>query len=516
MQSAIQSMYVVYGSVSGNAKELASQLFSDSELAQRFDITLKELDEFDPSSINENTFVAFITSSFGDGEPPGNAELFWQKFQEITSPLTFSFGVFGLGDTAYPNFCGFSKGLDNALTALGAKRLINRVDADLNYPPLFKTWKSTLKSVLLENNTDAGLSLDISVTSYGEDSAYQARLLSVSQLTATFPCLYRFTLNIEGSGIQYQPGDIVHLVPTNQAPLLTPFAEFFSVPLSEVQAALASKEIARISKATLRKLTQKYPNNDLKALLKHRNKAALTEYLKRHQIIDLLRDFYPPEAVTLEELSLCLSGIEPRTYSIASSQLADTNTLDICVREVWSDPENAEPRPGCATAYLHSLEVGDQVPLFVRSNPSFHFDMNVPSVLIATGAGIAPFIGYLQARERTQPNSPCILFFGEKYQDKDFAYKDEIGRWLKSGTLQNSFVAFSRDNDSKVYVQDSVNEHQDLVNDFIDQGAHVYVCGRKQNLATEIEPMMNRLSEQSSDNRLQTLTEAERLHLDLF
>lgn len=520
MQPAIQNVYVVYGSVSGNAQELAAQLFSDSELTQRFEITLQELDEFEPSNLTTDSFVAFISSSFGDGEPPSNAENFWQIFQESTASLSFSYGVFGLGDTAYSNFCGFSKNLDDALSTRGAERLINRVDSDLNYPALFETWKSTLKAVLLNNDLQAGKDLDISVTSYGEHSAYPASLVSASQISGTFPSLYRIHLSIEGSGIRYQPGDIVHLMLRNTESLLMPYADFFGLPVGEVETCLKDKEIARISKSAIRKVTQRFPNSDLKALLKNRNKVALMEYVKRHQFIDLLRDFYPPQTMSIMDFSELLNSVEPRTYSIASSQLANADALELCVREVWSDPENAEPTPGCSTAYLQSLNVGDSIPIFVRSNPHFHFDFNAPSILIATGAGIAPFIGYLQSRAQQKALAPCILFYGEKHEGEDYVYRDEIAHWLKTGVLQNCFVAFSRDQESKRYVQDSVKEQGDLVQNLIYQGANVYVCGRKQNLASQIEPMFNALqtieSSSSEANFYNKLVAEEKLHLDLF
>ncbi len=521
MLPAIQNLYVVYGSVSGNAKELACQLSSDRELAQKFDIKIRELDELELSDLNELSFVAFVSSSFGDGEPPGNAEKFWQKFQENSEPVAFSYGVFGLGDTAYPNFCGFSKSLDHALDALGAKRLINRVDSDLNYSSLFNIWKTALKAVLIHHDEQAGQDLDISVTSYGEHTAYRAELLSFSKISGTFPSLFQAQLSIENSGIQYQPGDIVHLIPYNTEPLLTPFVSHFNVPINTINTWLKDKEIARISKSTIRKMTQIFPNSDLKALLKHKNKAILVQYLKRHQLIDLLRDFYPPQAISIQELADNLSTIEPRTYSIASSQSSNGKTLDICVREVWSDPDNLDPRPGCSTAFLQSLAVGDSVPIFVRSNPSFHFDLNAPSILIATGAGIAPFIGYLQLMAQQKSSPPCLLFYGEKHRDKDFVYQDEIRDWLKSGVIQHYFGAFSRDNNPKRYVQDLVKENGSTVKTLIEQGANVYICGRKQNLANQVEPMLNGLLTSNGEEKTEVdlynqLLAEGKLHTDLF
>ncbi|MFD2178910.1 flavodoxin domain-containing protein [Veronia pacifica] len=519
MQPVIRNIYVVYGSVSGNAKELARQLSSDSELANNFTITLKALDEFDPTELKDDTFTAFISSSFGDGEPPSNAEYFWQSFQEISQPLLFPFAVFGLGDTAYPNFCGFSKSLDSALSANGARRLINRVDADLSYRVLFEEWKTVLKAVLLKGDLRAGEALNISVSSYGENALFSAPLLSATKISGTFPSLYRIRICIKNSGIRYQPGDIVHLKPCNTEPLLTPFAYYFGVSVAEAERWLKEKEIARISKAVVRKIASAFPNSDLKSLLKYKNKVALNDYMKRHQFNDFLTDFYPEGTMTINEFADALSGIEPRTYSIASSQLANADVLELCVREVWSDPESTSPKPGCSTAYLQSLNIGDTLPLFVRANPGFHYDVNSPSILIATGAGIAPFIGYLQSREKHQSSAPCILFFGEKHQSVDYVYRDEIKHWLDSGVLQNCFVAFSRDQETKHYVQDSVRQQHAAVRELIDMGAKVYVCGRKQNLASQIEPMLNALSIDNSEDNSGTykmLVEQNRLHLDLF
>ncbi len=520
MTATIQNIVVVYGSVSGNAKGLARQLYSDHELTQHFEMSLCTLDEIQYQHLDGSTFVACISSSFGDGEPPGNGEAFWQSLQENPHNLQFDFGVFGLGDTAYPHFCGFTKGVDELWSQQGARRRINLVDADLNYQPLFEQWLSALKQGLLQNSWSAAETLDISISAYDEAQPFPAVLMEKTQLTETFPCLYRYTLSIQASGIQYLPGDIVHLMLNNNERLLNTFVDEFQIPPQQAFAWYSQREIARISKPTLRKIVGMFPNPDIKELLKNKNKNKLTDYLSRHQVIDVVRDFYPPNSIDANRLAECLPQLEPRTYSIASSQAYADEKLEICVREVWSQPSDSEAIAGCATAYLADATLGDTVPLFVRNNSHFHFNDAHSAILIATGAGIAPFIGFLQSRLQAVKQNiqvqPVVLIFGEKYRNKDYAYHEFIQTCLDLNVLDHCLTAFSRDGLDKCYVQDVVENHSDLLASYIDEGAHVYVCGRKQNLSAQVEPMVSSLDIAEHTSLYQQLTEQERVHLDLF
>lgn len=252
MADIIERILIGYGSESGNARALAMRLGEQSSL-QPYRPVVKELNAIQPADVGERDALLIVSSSFGDGEPPANAERFPDALAQWPDRHRLRYAIFGLGDTAYPHFCGFTQALDARLTQYGARAIINRVDADVNVERFFTTWLTTLDKVLA-GDAQAGRDLHLRVTAYGEDHAFNAALLERRPLSARTPQAWHLRLNIAGSGIVYRAGDTVYLLPENDEGLLIRLAEWLGRP--EAIDALRRRELRQISKTTLRELAQ--------------------------------------------------------------------------------------------------------------------------------------------------------------------------------------------------------------------------------------------------------------------
>ncbi|HEJ7065437.1 sulfite reductase flavoprotein subunit alpha [Serratia marcescens] len=507
MADLIERILIGYGSESGNARALAMRLGEQSSL-QPYRPVVKELNAIQPADVGEHDALLIVSSSFGDGEPPANAERFSDALAQWPNRHRLRYAIFGLGDTAYPHFCGFTQALDARLTQYGAHAIVNRVDADVNFEPFFATWLTTLDKVLA-GDAQAGRDLHLRVTAYGEDHAFSAALLERRPLSARTPQAWHLRLNIAGSGIVYRAGDTVYLLPENDEGLLTRLADWLGRP--EAADALRRRELRQLSKTTLRELAQLADSEELKGLLKIRQRKALESYLYGADLLDVLHDFCPPHAVTLENLLTLLPVCLPRAYSIASATREES--LDLCVRDVHYE-RGGRTRRGTATGWL--LSQPGPFRLFCRANPGFYLprDTTVPVLLIGTGTGIAPLIGLLREMAAQGERREIVLIFGEKRRDEDFLYGEELVTLNAAGVLTRLITAFSRDTADKYYVQHAIDDHAGVVSGLLRRGAHVYLCGNRQYLEHAVATALEQAC--GAENLWQTLIEQQRLHLELY
>ncbi|MGX2956163.1 diflavin oxidoreductase [Ursidibacter arcticus] len=466
-------IHIAYGSESGRAEQLAFQLNQYSFLAN-FSTSLATLNQTDLSLLGENDLLLIITSSFGDGEPPENATEFAQQLENLTT-CSFHYAVFGLGDITYDKFCGYSKLLDDLLKQKKAFPLIEKVDADLNYQETFRHWLFILEKSIVEK-PDETVQHSLSVQVYNENIPYSATLLEIAHLANSNPKVYHLRLSLENSGILYQAGDLVYIQPKHSDLLLAEYVQLFGEQASEY---LAKKELRLLSKNVLRDIAKITGNSKLKDLLKISNKKELEQYLYGRDLLDVLIDFDTERKITLMELTELLPNLAPRAYSISSCGKTNPDYVDLCVREVGYQLNSRNYR-GTASSYLADSNIDDQLSIFVKSSPNFHLpEKNAPIVMIGSGTGIAPYIGFLQAIENESRVNEHYLFFGERYRSQDFLYQHKLESYLKKGTLTQLFTAFSRDQAEKIYVQDILKEQAELIWRLIQQGAYFYVCGSK-------------------------------------
>ncbi len=512
-------IFVCYGSESGNAERLARQI-CELNFLRDFPIKLSSLNTCQLSQIEEKDLLLIVTSTFGDGEAPGNADAFTTMLEQQQNLSTFHYGVFALGDVAYPKFCQFGKDLDTSLAQKGAIKLINRVDADIHYQEFFQLWCDALSSCLA-GNFAVGKNLQLKIKAYSEHTPHPGKILRVERLNTSESGVFHIEIDISGSGMSYRAGDLLYVIPENNRELLEGLAAWLRQP-SAINA-LSGKELRRAGKPLLRLLAKQPGNDELKKKLKIKYKAELESYLYGRDLLDLLQSHAEPASFTLEDLLSVLPDMSPRAYSIASSDFLD-NKLNLCVRDV-SYPLSQRQRHGTASHALAIASPGDEVKVFVRANPDFNLpaELNSPLILIGAGTGIAPYIGFLQQLESISKPPKCVLFFGERYQEKDYLYKTQLQEWQDKNVLTELFTAFSREQEAKRYVQHLLLEQAYLISNLLSQGAMIYLCGSKANLDKAIDKSLLQifqneagLSEEQAQDYLRDLTDSGRFRKDLY
>ncbi|MDF1631797.1 sulfite reductase flavoprotein subunit alpha [Mycoplana sp. MJR14] len=516
MTSDGNRLAIAFGSETGNARRLAERLGLDPAFAP-FEPSITPLGEFDLAAFDHRHRLVIISSSFGDGEPPANAEGFLERLKDLPQPQRLRYAIFGIGDVAYPHFCGFTKGLDAALRDAGAVPFANRVDADTDFDGFFEIWRSALLSAL-KGDEAAALSLALQVKSYGENNTFDAPIIERQTLNGTAPFAWHYRFGIEGSGINYRAGDNLYLVPENDPELLSQLAEWFGEP--GAFELFSAKELRSIGKSFLRQLARLTENNALKELLKIANKIALEDYLYGRDLLDILQDFATPGAVAAAEVASHLPAIQPRAYSIASH--GNPDYIDLCIRNVSYELQGRR-RAGAATGYLDRTT--GTVPIFVRANPRFHLSSasDHPLILVGTGTGIGPFMGMLEQAGRSARSAHTCLVFGDRRSSSDFLYEDRIRNWERSDVVGSLITAFSRDGAEPYYVQHALMENADHIWQLLDQGAHVYVCGNKANLDRSIDDVIRNIAaragglpEDRAEHFVHELVLNERLHKELY
>ncbi|WP_314402527.1 sulfite reductase flavoprotein subunit alpha [Stenotrophomonas rhizophila] len=507
----IHRVLVGYGSESGNARALAHRLGAFPAL-QRHAPQVLPFNDIDVTALGAGDVLLALSSSFGDGEPPANGERFAEALRQCPALPGLRYAVFGLGDTGYPQFCGFSKTLDSLLGDCQAQPIMQRVDADGGYEHFFEQWAPVLGDVL-DGNPAAGRDLCLQVTAYAEDNAFAAPIIARRRLNARDPAAWHLELDLRGSGIAYRAGDTLHVVAPNDPSLLQALASWYRQ--SEAVDLLRHKELRLLGKSLLRELARLGGSEPLKDLLRSSQRQALEAYLHGADLLDVLNDHASPDRVPLERLVALLSPCLPRAYSIASA--ADSAEAALCIREVRYTRTGRERR-GTATGWL--LEGDGSARVYCRSNPGFHLprDPDAPLLMVGTGTGIAPLMGLLRELDAAGQQREVHLVFGEKHRDHDYLYQQQLEAWRADGRLQGLHTAFSRDGTAKYYAQHALAEQADTVRDLLLRGAHVYLCGNKQHLGVAVQDAINTImpAQEGGVSTWDTLQAEGRLHRELY
>lgn len=483
MATHFDRVVIAYGSESGNAERLARKLNNLTYLYSA-DLELVDLNQLQLQKLNGKDLVLIVTSTFGDGEPPGNADIFAEQLEAFDSLPPFQYAIFAIGDVAYVNFCKFGQDVDAQFNNKGAIRIVNRVDADTDYLAFFHQWTETICAVFA-GDSQIGLKLQLKVTSYSEASPHKASILNISRLNTSASGVYHIELDISDSGMNYRAGDLLYVLPNNQPELLQALAIWFND--NRAYKLLQGKELRLFSKSLLRTLAKKSNNSSLKDNLKVSNKKSLATYLYGRDLLDVLQDCGACGFISLDDLASELPHQAPRAYSISSSgqnqPKSNPTKVSLCVRDIAYEYKQRS-HFGTASHQLCQGKSGDKISVFVRSNPTFHLndDFNKPIIMIGAGTGIAPYIGFLQQIEAQKQPVETMLIFGERHQKEDFLYQQELEHWLKVGVIDHLVTTFSRDQEQKSYVQHAIAEHGEKIWSLLNKGACIYVCGSIENL----------------------------------
>ncbi len=445
----LKPLTILFGSQTGNAESLAKRLAEEAGQAG-FAPSVHDMAQYPRENLAGENRLLIITSTYGDGEPPDNAKAFWNFLRNGAPRLEgVEFSVLALGDSNYPKFCQCGKDFDRRLEELGAKRICERVDCDVDFEEGFQKWlDAVLKPVTLSDAKGLSRSRAPGPTTeilrfaqndnggkYSRQNPFPAKLLTNRKLTGDGSAkdVRHIELSIEGSGLSYEPGDALGVWPENDPALVAEFARM----LDGDTTGLAERELARVD--------------------------------------------VPTQRMPAAEFIAKLKKLQPRLYSISSSPKAHPGQVHLTVGVV------RYPRNGVCSTFL-AERAGETVPVFVQPNKNFRLPANgdTPIIMVGPGTGIAPFRAFLEERQAVGATGKSWLFFGEQHAATDFLYRDELAPTRLT-------TAFSRDQAEKIYVQHRMLEQAGELFAWLEDGAHFYVCGDAKRMAADVDAALREI-----------------------
>ncbi|WP_145931743.1 NADPH-dependent assimilatory sulfite reductase flavoprotein subunit [Yersinia bercovieri] len=536
---------LISASQTGNARRLAEQL-RDDLLAAKLSVNLVNAGDYKFKQIAQERLLVVVASTQGEGEPAEEAVALHKFLCSKKAPKLpeTAFAVFGLGDTSYEHFCQAGKDFDSKLAELGAERLLDRVDADVEYQESALQWRQQVvaalqarvpaQSTAVVAATPSGAVDEITSSPYSKTAPLTAQLSVQQKVTGRHSekDVRHIEIDLGDSGLRYQPGDALGVWFDNDPALVDELLALLwlkgdepvgidgqNMPL--VQALRSHLELTQNTTVIVDKYAALSRDETLIALLA--DKPALQHYAKSTPIVDMVRQ--APSDLNADQLVALLRPLTPRLYSIASSQAETETEVHITVGVVRYDIDG-RPRAGGASGYLADrLAVDDDIRIFIEHNDNFRLPANpeTPVIMIGPGTGIAPFRAFMQQREAIGASGKNWLLFGNPHFTEDFLYQVEWQRYVKQGLLTRIDLAWSRDQADKIYVQDKLREQGAELWSWIQQGAHIYVCGDANRMAKDVEQVLldvvaehGAMDTEQADEYLSELRLARRYQRDVY
>jgi len=535
------SMTVLYGSQTGNGEGVARQL-AEQARSKGFEVRLASLADYKPANLKRESLVTFVISTHGEGDPPDDAEIFHEFLLSKNAPglAGVQYAVLALGDSSYIKFCETGREFDSRMAELGAERLAPIVECDLDYESSAAEWAEEIVSRLPEL-LDAGVKVPQlhavdSIASFDKHHPFAATVLVNQKITGgtSTKDVRHIELSLEGSGLQYEPGDALAVVAENPPQLVAEFLDVLQLGADKLvrrdendrrlgEVLRRDVEITVPNLGFLRSWAELSSSAQLRGLLAATNQTALGEFVDTHQIIDIVRLF--PAQVDAQIFVDTLRKLSPRSYSIASGPGANPDEVHVTVAAVRYDAFGSEHWGAASIHLADRLAVGDTIPVYIDSNSRFRLPIedDVPIIMIGPGTGVAPFRAFVEERAERDATGSNWLFFGDRTFSDDFLYQLEWQRHLKNGHLDRLDVAFSRDQQQKIHVQDRIREHGAEVVAWLERGAYLYVCGDAKNMAGDVHNALidvlaryAGLDRVAAERRLKELRRARRYQRDVY
>ncbi len=509
VKTMTKEVTILFGSQSGNAKGLAEKAKKTLE-GQNFKVTLSSMSDFKPNNLKKLDNLLIIVSTHGEGEPPDNAISFHEFLHGKRAPKLegLQYSVLALGDSSYEFFCETGKQFDQRLEELGGTRLYPRFDCDVDYDEPAAEWlEGVLNSLNEAQDGNAGNdSLQVSAgatqsleSQYSRTNPFRAEVLENINLNGrgSNKETRHLELSLEGSGLTFEPGDTLGIYPENDPELVDLLLEELKWnPEEKVtinkqgeirslkDALISYFELTVLTKPLLEKALELSNNEKLRELL---TSGDVKEYIHGRDLLDLVRDFGPWN-VSAQEFVSILRKLPARLYSIASSYAANPEEVHLTIGAVRYEAHGRNRKGVCSILCAERLEPGDTLPIYIQKNDNFKLPNNpdTPIIMVGPGTGVAPFRSFMQEREEIGAQGKSWMFFGDQHFVTDFLYQTEWQKWLKDGVLTKMDVAFSRDTDEKVYVQHRMLEQSTELFKWLEEGAHVYICGDEKNMAKDV------------------------------
>lgn len=536
---------LISASQTGNARRVAEAL-RDDLLAAQLNVNLVNAGDYKFKQIAQEKLLVIVTSTQGEGDPPEEAVALHKFLLSKKAPKLegAAFAVFGLGDTSYERFCQAGKDFDTRLAELGGERLLDRVDADVEYQTAAQEWRQRVVDVLKarvpkEAPSQAALTASGAVnlvdsTPYTKEAPLTATLSVNQKITGRHSQkdVRHIEIDLGDAGLRYQPGDALGVWYQNDPALVQELLELLWLKGDETvtvdgktltlsEALQWHFELTVNTAAIVENYATLTRSEALLPLVG--DKAKLQQYAAATPIVDMVR--FAPAQLEAEQLTGLLRPLTPRLYSIASSQAEVENEVHITVGVVRYEIEG-RARAGGASGYLADrLEEEGEVRVFIEHNDNFRLPATpeTPVIMIGPGTGIAPFRAFMQQREADGATGKNWLFFGNPHFTEDFLYQVEWQRYVKEGLLNRIDLAWSRDQEHKIYVQDKIREQGAELWRWIQEGAHIYVCGDANRMAKDVEQALleviaayGEMDAEAADEYLSELRVERRYQRDVY
>ena len=582
-------LLVLFGSQTGNAEGLAKKIKTTADKLGGFTPRMLDMAKYDAGQLPGESSLLIVTSTWGEGDPPDNAAGFFEKLQSEGFPRLemLRYSVLALGDRNYEDFCGCGRKLDERLTALGAKAFLPRQDCDTDYDTPAKQWMDAALAGLLKpadadekketpvgdighhdeaKHMDPGANALVAAgepvrsqlvptqngsgpapaaaaapAAYSRTNPFPARLLVSRKLTldGSEKDTRHYEIDLAGSGLSYEVGDALGLVPMNSPELVQEILSALGFDgEEEVTTPDGAKKPIRLAllkdfqirsphKEFLAAISQRDPADTfLRDLLDPNIRTELDQYLYGREIVDFLLDSSRKQlGFTPEEFVKLLRKQQPRLYSIASSLKAHPEQVHLTVDTLRYEAHGRQRHGVSSTFLADRVTDATRLPIFLQTAKHFRLPEATerPVIMVGPGTGIAPFRAFLQERQATGAKGGNWLFFGAQKSATDFFYREELEAMQRGGCLTRLDVAFSRDQTEKIYVQTRMKQNAGELWRWLEEGAHFYVCGDAKRMAKDVDDTLHAairesggLSEDNAKDYVAAMKKNKRYQRDVY
>jgi sulfite reductase (NADPH) flavoprotein alpha-component len=495
---------ILYGSQTGNGREIAVQL-ETAAMQRGVAVELFSMADYAPARLKRERLLAIVVSTHGEGDPPDDA-LELHRFisgRRLPSLASLSYSVLALGDSSYENFCQTGRDFDHRLDAAGARRIMPLVECDLDYAKAAGAWSDQVleKAEAVLGRQDAAAAPQLRVVPppprFSKTAPFEATLLVNQRITGrgSSKDVRHLELDVGGSGLRWEPGDSLGVMIRNPDRVVDPLLQALALdgesPIDADGHTLRdvlvhSREVTALNRPFLDAWSAAEPSGELAATLAALRGAGLGRWMQSRQVIDIVRAY--PATIRPQGLLAMLRALPPRLYSISSApEFADDEVhLTVALLRYESF---GETHWGAGSSWLTlDQREGDRVSVYVEPNERFRLPADdAPIIMIGPGTGIAPFRAFLQARAARGATGRNWLLFGDRNFASDFLYQAEWLRYRKQGLLTRLEAAFSRDQADKQYVQHRMLAAARELYDWLENGAHLYVCGDATAMAPDVD-----------------------------
>lgn len=542
-RSAPDGPLVLWASQTGTAEEFAAGLAGRIAGA-----SLVNMDELAPADLAAARDVLVVTSTFGDGGPPDNGAQFWSRLRAPDAPQLHGirYAVLGIGDKAYDNFCGYAKSLDHRLAELGATKLLDRADCEAHDDEPLRRWADAVSAVLTgappapvtvggapRRGTGTAAVIPTEPDEFTRAKPILATLTRNEVLTAPGSAkeVRQFGFDISDYDVGYAVGDSLGVYASNDpavvdawlaATALNPDAviEVDGIEQSLRDALISSYDICRVTPDLMRFVAETCADRSAARTLRNAG-GRRTNWLRNRNGLDIVSEF--PVRAEPEQWQQALVRLTPRNYSIASSPLVSPHEIQLTVSVVRYRGAAGSARGGVCSTFMADRAAA--APVFLQRSPHFRppEEAGTPMIMVGPGTGVAPFRGFLQERRALGHHGRNWLFFGDQHRRENFYFRDDLEGMVRDGFLSRLDLAFSRDQAQRVYVQHKMLDHGADVWRWLEDGAHLYVCGDAARMAKDVDATLTtilrthgRMAEDAARDYKRELVAAKRYVRDVY